>query len=143
MLASCLRKNCSKTTVVLCSLHVLCLIEFSASRAYTHTLSDLETQPSNEGFTITDHNKRPRCKFTRCIHIQSNVMIHIKYIHNIPDFSVPGLLLRSPRPGQPYTPHLSLLPPVPSILDHSGRIPIPIQSPTSNPSGPNPHQMLT
>ena len=43
--------------VVLCPLHVLCSIEFSASRAYTRALSDLETQLPNEGFTITDYNK--------------------------------------------------------------------------------------
>ena len=46
-----------RASVVLCPLHVRCSIEFSASRAYTRALSDLETQPPNEGFTITDHNK--------------------------------------------------------------------------------------
>ena len=87
--------------------------------------------------------QRQRCRFTRCIHIQSNVMIHIKYIKSIPDFSVPSLLLRSPSDQDNLTPSLSHS----SLLSHLHWIirvsfPIPIQSPTSDHSGPNPHQML-
>ena len=39
-------------------LHVRCSSEFSAaSRSYAHTLSDSETQLTNEWFTITDYSK--------------------------------------------------------------------------------------
>ena len=87
------------------------------------TPSDLETQPPNEWFTITNHNKRQWCRFTRRIHIQSNVMIHIKYINVFPDLSVLGFLLRSPSDQDNLTPSLSLLTPIPSTLDHLGIIP--------------------
>ena len=43
--------------VVLCPLHVRCSSEFSASHSYARTLSDSETQPTNEWFTITDRSK--------------------------------------------------------------------------------------
>ena len=52
----------------------------------THALFfDSETQPPNEGLTITDHNKKARRRSNRRIHIQSNVMIHIKYIISSPN----------------------------------------------------------
>ena len=70
-------------------------------------------------------------------------MIHIKYINVFPDFSVLGFLLRSPSDQDNLTPSLSHS----SLLSHLHWIirvsfPIPIQSPSSDHSGPNPHQML-
>ena len=62
----------------------------------------------------------------------------------IPDFSVPNLLLRSLSDQDNLTPslfHSSLLSHLCWIIRVS--FPIPIQSPTSDHSGPNPHQMLT
>ena len=105
---------------------------------------DSETQPPNNRSYNHRLKQKARCRSNRHIHIQSNVIIHIKYIISSPDSSVPSLPLRSPSDQDNLTPfRLPLLSPIPSILEHSGIIPTPLQSPTSEHSGPNPHQMLT
>ena len=73
-----------------------------------------ETQPPNNRSYNHRLKQKARCRFTRCIHIQSNVMIHIKYINIIPDFSVPGLPLRSPSDQDNLTPFFFLS----SLLSH-------------------------
>ena len=142
-LASCLQKICSETTVV----HVPTALTLSPKIAiflstHTHTLRLGDSAAKRMVYNHTAQ-QRQRCRFTRCIHIQSNVMIHIKYINVFPDFSVLGFLLQSPSDQDNLTPSLSHS----SLLSHLHRIirvsfPIPIQSPTSDHSGPNPHQML-
>ena len=75
----------------------------------THALFlDSETQPPNNRSYNHRSTQKARCRFTRCIHIQSKVMSHMKYINIIPDFSVPGLPLRSPSDQDNPTPFFFL-----------------------------------
>ena len=109
---------------------------------HTHTLR-LGDSAAKQRVYNHRSQQRQRCKFTNCIHIQSNAMIHIKYFNVFPDFSILGFLLRSPSDQGNLTPSLSHS----SLLSHLHWIirvsfPIPIQSPTSDHLGPNPHQML-
>ena len=108
------------------------------------TLSDLETQTTKTKGLQSQITTKARCKIHRWIHIQSNVNVLIKYIIVIPNFTVPNLLLRSPSDQDNLHPLFLLA----SLLSHLYWIlrvllPIPIQSPTSDHSGPDPHQMLT
>ena len=117
---------------------------FSASCSFAHTLLDLETQTTKTKGLQSQVTTKARCKIHRWIHIQSNVNVLIKYINVIPNFTVPDLLLRSLSDQDNLHP-LFLLSSLLSPLYWIIRVlfPIPIQSPTSDHSGPNPHQMLT
>ena len=108
-----------------------------------HTLRLGDTDDKTKGLQ-SQVTTKARCKIHRWIHIQSNVNVLIKYINVIPNFTVPDLLLRSPSDQDNLHPLFLLS----SLLSHLYWIirvlfPIPIQSPTSDHSGPNPHQMLT
>ena len=85
-----------------------------ATCSYARTLSRLRDSAAKRRVLQSQITTKARCRFTRCIHIQSNVMIHIKYINSIPDFSVPGLPLRSPSDQDNLTPLIFLS----SLLSH-------------------------
>ena len=75
---------------------------------------DSETQPPNNRSYNHRLKQKATCRSNHRIHIQSNVMIHIKYIISSPDFSIPGLPLRSPSDQDNPTPFFFLS----SLLSH-------------------------
>ena len=116
---------------------------FSASCSLcAHSQTWRLRRPKRKAYNLRSQ-QRHGARFTVGYIYNQNINVLIKYINVIPDFSVPDLLLRSTSDQDNLTP--SLLPS--SLLSHLYWIirvlfPIPIQSPTSDHSGPIPHQML-
>ena len=103
----------------------------------------LRDTKDNERLTINRSTQRRLQDSATAFIYNQIIMFHIKYINIRPDFTIPGLLLRPPSDQDNLHPLSRAPPSKPSILDHSGNIPITHPVSLSDHSGPNPHQIQT